>query len=74
MRGAGCKEQGVSVTMSPSADYIGVAEAARLLGISSRTLRRWIREGRLAYELSEAGEPMLRREDILRHLEPPDEE
>ena len=60
--------------MSPPAEHVGLAEAARLLGMSRRTLRRWIREGRLAYELSEAGEPMLRREDVLRHLEPPEEE
>jgi excisionase family DNA binding protein len=60
--------------MSPNGDYVGVAEAARLLGISPRTLHRWLRDGLLAHELSEAGEPMLRREDVMRHLDPPDEE
>ena len=60
--------------MSPHADYVGLAEAARLLGMSPRTLRRWLRDGRLPYDVSEGGEPVLRREDIMRHLEPPEEE
>ena len=64
----------MSLAVSPPADYLDLAQAARLLGISPRTLRRWMRDGRLAYELSEAGEPMLRREDIMRYLDPPDEE
>ena len=58
----------------PEGEYLSLVEAARLLGMSPRTLRRWLRDGRLPYEVSEAGEPMLRREDLLRHLDPPDEE
>ena len=60
--------------MSPSRDLVGVAEAARLLGISPRTLRRWLRDGRIPYELSASGEPMLRRADILVNVAPPDED
>ena len=59
--------------MSPPGELVGVAEAARLLGISPRTLRRWLRDGRIPYELSEAGEPVLRREEIMVHIDPPDE-
>ena len=62
--------------MSPPAadDYLAPAEAARLLGISPRTLFRWLRDGRIPCEFTEAGEPRLRREDILRHRAPPEEE
>ena len=57
----------------PTDDYLAAAEAARLLRISPRTLLRWLREGRIPYELSEAGEPRLRREDVQRLIDPPPE-
>lgn len=60
--------------MSPAGDHVNFVEAARMLGISPATLRRWIRDGRLPYELSEAGEPVLRREDVMSQLDPSEEQ
>jgi excisionase family DNA binding protein len=57
----------------PTDDYLAPSEAARLLRVSPRTLLRWLREGRIPYELSETGEPRLRREDVLRLVDPQDD-
>lgn len=60
--------------MSPSPDeYMTLAEAAAALGISPRTLRRWVREERLAIEVIGSGEPRLRRADVMRLAVRPDE-
>lgn len=57
---------------SPSVDLLAPIEAARLLGVSLSTLLRWIRSGRIPHELSEQGEVRLRRQDVLRMIDPPD--
>jgi excisionase family DNA binding protein len=57
----------------PTDDYLAPAEAARLLRISPRTLLRWLRDGRIPHELSETGEPRLRREDVMQMIDPPPE-
>ncbi len=58
----------------PTDDYLAPAEAARLLRVSPRTLLRWLREGRIPYEVTETGAPRLRREDVMRLLDPPDDD
>lgn len=55
----------------PTDDDLAPVEAARLLRISPRTLLRWLREGRIPYEVGENGEPRLRRADVMRLLDPP---
>lgn len=61
--------------MSPNPDeYLTLTEAAAMLGISPRTLRRWIREQRVATEVMESGELRLRRADLMRLVVRPDEE
>ena len=58
----------------PTDDYLAPGEAARLLRVSPRALLRWLREGRIPHEISESGEPRLRREDVMRLIEPDDAE
>lgn len=58
----------------PSDDYLGPAEAARLLGMSPRTLLRWIRDGRIPAERDEDGAPRVRRDVVMQHLNPGDDE
>jgi excisionase family DNA binding protein len=58
----------------PTDDYVAPAEAARLLRVSPRTLLRWLREGRIPYEVADTGEPRLRREEVMRLLDPPGHE
>ena len=58
----------------PTDDFLAPTEAAQLLRISRRTLLRWLRDGRIPYELTEEGEPRIRREDVMRHVDPPDED
>ena len=67
------RARGASPMSPPTDDYLAPAEAARLLRIAPRTLIRWLREGRIPHELSETGEPRLRREDVLRLIDPPPE-
>lgn len=55
-------------------EFLTLAEAAAMLGISPRTLRRWIREERLAIEVIESGESRLRRSDVMRLVVRPNEE
>ena len=55
----------------PTDDFLSVQDAARILGVSPRTLLRWIREGRIPHRVSETGEPQLPREDVIRLMEPP---
>lgn len=57
----------------PTDDFLAPGEAARLLRVSPRTLLRWLREGRIPYEVNESGEPRLRREDVERLIDPPDD-
>jgi excisionase family DNA binding protein len=56
----------------PSDDYLGLAEAARLLGMSPRTLLRWIRDGRIPSERDEDGGPRLRRDVLMQYVDPAD--
>ena len=58
----------------PIDDYLAPTEAARLLRVSPRTLLRWLREGRIAHELSESGEPLLRRREVMRLIALPPED
>ena len=57
----------------PTDDYLAPSDAARLLRVAPRTILRWLREGRIPYELSSEGEPRLRRQDVIRLMDPPDE-
>ena len=54
--------------------YLTVAEAARLVGTSPKTLRRWIRHGRLPMAVRPASGEGLRREDVMRLVLRPDAE
>lgn len=56
----------------PPDDHLTPIQAAQFLGVSLSTLLRWIREGRIPHELSERGEPRLRRRDVLRLIDLPD--
>ncbi len=58
----------------PTDDYLAPMEAARLLRMSPRTLRRWIEAGRIPYERSESGQPRLGREHVLQLIDPPRDE
>ncbi len=58
----------------PTDDYVAPAEAARLLWVSPRTLLRWLQEGRIPHEVSQSGERRLRREEVMRLIEPPEDE
>lgn len=58
----------------PTDDYLAPAEAARLLRVSPRTLLRWLQDGRIPHEVSQSGEPRLRREEVMRFIEPPQDE
>ena len=44
-----------------------------MLRVSPRTLLRWLREGRIPFEVADTGEPRLRRDDVMRLLDPPDD-
>lgn len=57
----------------PTDDFLSVQDAARILGVSPRTLLRWIREGRIPHRVSENGEPQLPREDVIRLMGPPEQ-
>lgn len=57
----------------PADEYLTLAQAASVLGISPRTLRRWIREERFAIEMLESGPPRFRRADVMRALVLPDD-
>jgi excisionase family DNA binding protein len=57
---------------APPDDYLTPIEAAQLLGVSLSTLLRWVRDGRIPHQLSERGEPRLRRRDVLRLVDLPD--
>ena len=61
--------------MSPPAEeYLSVEEAARILGVSPRTVLRWIRDRRLRSEVTESGDRRVRRDDLLRVMAlPPNE-
>ena len=58
----------------PTDDYVAPAEAARILRVSPRTLLRWLQEGRIPHEVSRSGERRLRREEVMRLIEPPEDE
>jgi excisionase family DNA binding protein len=61
--------------MSQSSDeYLTLLEAAALLGMSPRTLRRWIRDERLAVDVTGTGELRLRKADVMRLVVRPDAE
>lgn len=45
---------------------IGQAEAAQILGVTERTIRRMVRSGRLALIPTRTGTPRLARESVLR--------
>jgi len=50
-------------------EYLKIAEAAELLGISQNTLRKWADEGRIAVSVNPAnGYRMFRREDMVQFL------
>jgi excisionase family DNA binding protein len=53
--------------MSPPAEeFVSVGEAARILGVSRRTVLRWIRDERIPSEVTESGDRQVRREDLKR--------
>ena len=51
-------------------EYLKVAAAARFLGISQNTLRKWADEGRIPVRVNPAnGYRLFRREDLAKFLE-----
>ncbi len=54
----------------PKGDSLSVQDAARVLGVSPKTLLRWLREGRISHRLSETGETRLPRDDVTRLIGP----
>lgn len=61
--------------MSPPAEeYVTVEEAARILGLSPRTVLRWIRDRRLPSEVTENGDRRVRRDDLTRVMAFPPKE
>ena len=56
----------------PNSDLLRIGKAAKLIGVSGTTLRRWADEGRLkAYRIGVRRERRFRREDVLALLEGP---
>ena len=55
--------------MTGSAQYLRAAEIARLLGISERTVRRWIASGELP-SVKVGGSRLVARADLERTLSP----
>ena len=50
-------------------EYMKVAEAAQILGVSQNTLRKWVDEGRIAASVNPAnGYRLFRREDLEKFL------
>ena len=45
-------------------EHLTVTEVAKLLHVSPKTVARWAAEGRLPFEVSQAGERRFRRADI----------
>ena len=57
----------------PTDDFLAPTEAARLLRVSPRTLLRWLREGRIPHEVMEGGEPRMRRDEVMRLIDLPED-
>ena len=50
-------------------EYVKIAEAAQILGVSQNTLRKWVDEGQIAASVNPAnGYRLFRREDLERFL------
>ena len=50
-------------------DYVKIAEAAQILGVSQNTLRKWVDEGRIAASVNPAnGYRLFQREDLEKFL------
>ena len=45
-------------------EYLSLAEAAAIFGVSERTLERWTRAGRIPSEVTEDGRRILRRAEV----------
>jgi len=50
----------------PPTDWLSAKEAGQLLGVSARTVGRWIRSARLRARLTEGGQFRVNREDVER--------
>ena len=55
---------GKTVPFDGESDYLSLAEAAEMFGVSVRTLERWTRDGRIPSEVFEDGRRILRRADV----------
>ena len=59
-------------------DFLSLAEAAEMFGVSVRTLERWTWDGRIPSEVTEDGRRIFRRAEVaervlnLRHAPPPE--
>lgn len=51
-------------TYQPQADLMPIGEAARLLGVSVSTMRRWEREGKISARRTLGGQRRFSRSDI----------
>ena len=51
-------------TQSSAADLLPIGEAARLLGVSVGTVRRWEREGKITAQRTLGGQRRFVRDDI----------
>ncbi len=58
--------------MAPSGEWIGVGEAARILGVSRSTIRRYVEQGRLSARRLPTGVLRLRRAEVERTAEEAD--
>jgi len=52
------------IVNEPSEDYLTPAETARIFGVTTTTLLRWVRAGRLQAITLPSGQHRYRREDI----------
>ncbi len=51
---------------SPSGEWLSAKRAGELLGVSGRTVARWINDGKLRARMTEGGRYRVTREDVER--------
>jgi excisionase family DNA binding protein len=54
---------------SMTSEFISITRAAKLLGVSVRTVRRWQAEGKMPERVKRSREKMYRRADVMAMLD-----
>jgi excisionase family DNA binding protein len=49
-------------------EYLTIVDAARVAGLSVRTLRRWVREGRIPSDVAPDGTLVIRRSELIERV------